>query len=503
MMKEISKEYVQKQLSMRFQELALTVISIEKNISGTFKVRRSLIEKLLFGAGIISGLPEYIDVRIEIRTGDFKEKIIVWCPVQWNGRFAGTAGGGISTGGESYLTAPDEYTRGWTVPYAVMKGYTAATGDAMNCKGRRDFTLDKKTGVLQKDLYENWNHRTTHHMTIIGKAVAEIIHERPVEFSYMNGGSGGGRQSLAEVQLYPNDYDGVWASCPAINWNRFLMMGFWTVAVMNSYHHELTPAKMKYFTEAVRSACGGDEVYFTSTKKPQFDPYSVVGAMTKTGEITKEDARVADTIWNGAVDKDGNRLWYFIRPGVKCWNIGVPIGTFYYTLFRKKPRTMFLADSYLRWVTGNPEEKFQDITMAEFEKMFQQSVEKFPDAAFDNVDLSEFAAHGGKLLIDHGLNDPLIPVDGTINYYSRMVDFLGKEKVDDFCRLYIVPGDGHGNCWSEQPGITEGAGIDALVDWVEHGIAPKGLYGVKVDRKSRKIWKEKTINPVTDIRDWM
>ena len=33
-------------------------------------------------------------------------------------------------------------------------------------------------------------------MTVFGKAVAQILHDRPVKYAYMNGGSGGGRNQI-------------------------------------------------------------------------------------------------------------------------------------------------------------------------------------------------------------------------------------------------------------------------------------------------------------------
>ena len=116
--------------------------------------------------------------------------------------------------------------------YALINGFTCATTDSGN-QGSCD-----KWG-RDRECLENWSYRGTHNMTIFGKAVAEILHGRPVRYSYMNGGSGGGRQSLAEAQFYPNDYDGIWASCPAINWTQFLASGLWAVTVMNEYDHIL------------------------------------------------------------------------------------------------------------------------------------------------------------------------------------------------------------------------------------------------------------------------
>ena len=93
--------------------------------------------------------------------------------------------------------------------------------------------------------------------------------------------------------------------------------------------------------------------------------------------------------------------------------------------------------------------------------------------------------YNGKLLIDHGLDDPLIPVDGTIDYYERMCrSHAGKENVDKFCRLYLPPGDGHGNCFGNGPGITETDGMRALVNWVETGLPPGALRVVQVKKLS-------------------
>lgn len=99
-------------------------------------------------------------------------------------------------------------------------------------------------------------------------------------------------------------------------------------------------------------------------------------------------------------------------------------------------------------------------------------------------------------MIDHGLDDPLIPVDGTIDYFDRMCHIHGtKENVDEFCRLYLTPGDGHGNCWGNGPGITESDGMRALIDWVENGQAPSALRVVQVNRRSGEIICERKQKP--------
>lgn len=500
--KRCNTDWIECGLQTRYPKDKIKVSSVKINTSGMHKASGDSFNKIFGISKTVTGLPDLCEVRVEYRTGKFTEKIVVWSPFSWNDRFAGTVGGGCSTGGEGYLTAPDNTTRGWTVPYAVMNGFTAATADAGNVNGMHDYMTDSKTGKVQKELYENWRIRTTHHMTIIGKAVAEILHERPVKYSYINGGSGGGRQVLMEAQEYPEDYDGIWASCPAINWTKFIFGGLWAIAVMNTENYILSPEKIQYFTECVWEAAGGKKAYFSSEKKVLFNPRSLVGKKTKKGTITSRDAKIMDQIWNGPTDFKGKKLWYGFRPGVTFWNVGLPVGAFYYSLIRKKPKPFFLSSMYARWVTENPKQKFDKITVEEFEMLFTESMTKFKNACGDNGNLKEFANHGGKLMIDHGLNDPLVPVDGTIDYYKKILKEMGKKHTESFCRLYLTPGDGHGNCWSEEPGITERAGMEALMHWVENGKAPEELRCVKVNRKTGELIEEGKRCPVKNIEDW-
>lgn len=158
-------------------------------------------------------------------------------------------------------------------------------------------------------------------------------------------------------------------------------------------------------------------------------------------------------------------------------------------------RPFSLCTTYARWVLEEPAADFTQIDRAEFEKLFDRSLEAFPKATADQADLTAFAAHGGKLMIDHGIDDPLIPVDGTIDYYERLKKRMGEDVVSSFCRIYLGPGDNHGNCQGNGPGITETDGMRAMMDWVEKGIAPGTMRVVQIDRKSGEALCEKTLEP--------
>lgn len=293
-----SQAYVQKALAERLPGDRFKVTAVTINETGSYKAKLNWLVKLLWNNGKVTGLPPYCEVLIEHCTGTEWENIIVWSPLAWNDRFAGTAGGGTCTGGVSQITQPNNGQRGWTLPFAVINGFTAATCDAGNEKYGSNWAVDKN-GQVVRERMENWRANATHNMTVFGKAVAEILHERPIQYAYMNGGSGGGRQSMVEAQEFPEDYDGIWASCPAINWTKFLIAGFWPMAAANEHKAPLKYHKLTAFAKAVQESVGGSEKYYQMSGRVAFDPFTLVGQKTKQGVITQADAAVIQDMWDG------------------------------------------------------------------------------------------------------------------------------------------------------------------------------------------------------------
>lgn len=468
-----NSDYLEAKLRSVFPDDSLAVVSCDINETGKY-VNRSLhfVWRWLFGT--IKGLPSYVSVRIQHRTGNHVETIIVWSPLSWNDRFIGTGGGGIGTGGDNYITKPSNISRGMTLPKAVINGFTAATTDGG--LGKRNWAINSRDGALDHELLENWHGRSTHFMTLVGKAIALILHERPVQFSYFHGGSGGGRQALVEAQEYPHDYDGIWSSCPAINWNRFVISGLWPIAVMNSNNHILKPRILRFFTEQVHNQVGGKATYYQLKSRLNLDPYQFVGKQLGRSVIREIDAKVMREIWDGPKRAGAEQLWWYFRPGVVFWNVAIPIASFCYSLFSRKPKPFIVTTYYARWLTQNPKQTFTKITISEYKALLDKSLEKFSQIGADKPNLNDFSESGGKLIIDHGIDDPLIPVDGTIDYYDRVcVHHQSSDIVNRFLKLLITPGDGHGSCSWHGPGISECDGMVSLIDWVEHDIEPSSL----------------------------
>jgi feruloyl esterase len=88
-------------------------------------------------------------------------------------------------------------------------------------------------------------------------------------------------------------------------------------------------------------------------------------------------------------------------------------------------------------------------------------------------DLGTFRARGGKLIMYAGWADAVVPAQDTIDYFEAVArDMGGLATVQDFLRLFLVPGMGH--CGGEVS-LDSFAALTALEQWVEEGRPPRGL----------------------------
>lgn len=122
----------------------------------------------------------------------------------------------------------------------------------------------------------------------------------------------------------------------------------------------------------------------------------------------------------------------------------------------------------------------------------------------DDFDLSPFAKRGGKLIHYHGLSDGLIPAGSSVYLYQQIMATLIPKGVvvQDFYKFYLVPGMQHcsrsvhdapwyfaggGQAFGLGPTVASVPGYEdarhdvllALMQWVEHGIAPEEIVATK------------------------
>ena len=377
-------------------------------------------------------------------------KVFIALPLKgWNGRFQGTGGGGFSGGSASGLRGP------------VRLGYAAGATDTGHPGMSGSFGLDTN-GRLNWQAIEDNAYLGIHEMTVAGKALTKTFYGKAPRYSYFTGFSTGGRQGLMEAQRYPEDYDGIVAGCPAINWQKFVLSSLWPQVVMASSSNRVAAAKLRAATAAAITACdaldGVTDGLIEDPSRCDYDPKALVGTEVAGSTFTEADAEVIRKIWEGPRAQDGSFLWYGLSKGA---DLSMLAGA------RPFPIPM---DWVRYFLVQDPKWDVSSLTPAEFEQLFRQAVEEY-GAVFgtDNPDLSRFRDRGGKIIIMHGQADQLIMTEGTVDYYQRVMERMGgREKVLPFARLFLIPGAGHGN-----GGVV---GLDgAIVHWVEEGVPPDQL----------------------------
>ncbi|MFD8083551.1 tannase/feruloyl esterase family alpha/beta hydrolase [Kitasatospora sp. NPDC059722] len=417
----------------------------------------------------IPDVPAFCDVTVTLThpgQGDHA-KVRVWLPGQnWNGRLQ-------TVGGLAY--AAGDY--GANLAAVVKSGYAAATTDAgVGSYVDTKWALDGR-GKVDEALLENFASRSEHEAAVVAKAVIAGHYGRATSYAYFNGCSTGGRQGYAEAQKYPEDYNGILANAPAIDWTRFEVATLWPQVVMNEAKTYPTACEFKAFTDAAVRACDGlDGAVDGLVGKPDecgFNPRRLIGTTVECEgrqvTISEADAEVVRRIWDGPRTPAGRKLWP-----------GVPVGA---DLSGLAGSTVDAAGNRVgapfpvpaawvgTWLRKDPSFQVASLTSGDLARLFRQSVAEYDDViGTADPDLSGFRDAGGKLLTWHGLADEFIPADGTVRYREQVErEMGGPEEVDDFYRLFLAPGTAHCGL----TGRTDDLG--ALTAWVEQGKAPRTL----------------------------
>jgi feruloyl esterase len=399
---------------------------------------------------VYATLPSFCRVMATLRpTSDSDIKIEVWMPTEgWNGRLEAVGNGGYGSN-ISYQG----------LAQAVEKGYAATatnTGHEGNGGG---------FAVGHPEKFIDWGYRAVHEMTVTAKAILAAHYGNGPKYSYWNACSTGGRQGLVAAEYYPNDFDGLAVGDPANPMTRLQANSIWINLALNKDEASFIPtAKWTMIHEAVMNACDAvDGLKDGLIENPMACKFDI-----KTLECKNGDA--ADCLTAAQIDALSKVVSGSKNPrtGVQLYP-GYPLGT----AMQPGPVAGVKPD-------GSAPETFRnlfqdgdwDYHTFDFDKDTARA-DKLGNNLINAVDetrLKALFAHGGKLLMYHGWNDPAITPLISIGYYNKAVAANGgKDKTSDEIRLFMVPGMNH--CGGgEGPNVFDK--MDVISDWVEHGKAP-------------------------------
>ena len=292
------------------------------------------------------------------------DKVRIWIAIprsNWNGRFLGTGGGGFSGGSPNGVNQP------------VALGFAAGATDTGHVGGSASFALDTN-GQLNWQAIRNFAHVGIHEMTVTGKALTEAMYGMAPRYSYFNGCSTGGRQGLMEAQRYPQDYDGIVAAAPAINWTHLMMQSFWGSMLMNAASNPIPSCKLAAATAAAVAACdaidGVKDGVLEDPARCTYDPKPLIGTSAgDCGAFTQADADIIRKLWEGPRRDDGGPLWHGPPRGADLNALAASRGT------PLAPQAFGFSVDWLRYfITQNPQFDWTTVTPAAYQAFWDRSV---------------------------------------------------------------------------------------------------------------------------------
>jgi len=418
--------------------------------------------------------------------------IEIWLPeTNWNKRYEGVGGGGFA--GTISAKASVESTPSGLVN-ALNAGYAAASTDTGHPSSAGGGFVLNANDSINYGLAIDYFTRSLHELALQSKYIIQQFYGAKPLYSYWNGCSTGGRQGLIEAMDNPDDYDGIWAGSPAVDFDRLSDAQVWPAIVMEQEigGAGIPQATFAAVTAAANAACNkvGGFTDVTALGNPiiddprecHFDPAVLEcgrpGAPTDGTCLTPAQAKVIKMIWYGPREVNyqgqptGPRLWFGIEPGASFSGVADTSST---AIIPHNVGGPWIQD----WLEQDPSFNVLSIDYPTYQQLFRFSEERWTSTgASDNPDLSAFRLHGGKVIITHGWADQEIPTQDTVNYYNNVLQDPrngGSPKaVEDFARLYLVPGMGHcGGTGAGGPNLFDA--FNAVVNWRETGVAPRQI----------------------------
>jgi len=448
-------------------------------------------------------------------------------PAVWNGRSIQMGGGGMNG------TVP-ALAGGFGGPSNLANGFVTYGSDSGHATGDDEWALNdeaiRNLGFMQM--------KKTHDvaMVLIERAYGELP-----AYNYYVGGSQGGREGQMVAQRYPEDYDGVLSTVPIVGFST-LMLAPTLIRIQEiPLERWVPPVKGNAIVAEFMRRCDHLDGLVDGVINNYFDCRAIFNVNDGIGESDPWSAkRCSDDADPNPDDASQNAcltskqietlefIFSDLPADAKLPNGRTNFGMWAPTTAVANPAALtgpapapvaagpagpggfpglpgggLLAGERYRGQEGAADDArvfsalgsigvngfvMQDLRAnpldydVERYRARREQIAAWLDTT--NPDLSAFRARGGKMIIAIGTDDTIAPSGEQLNYYQSILDTMGREAVDSFARLYVLPQTGHGLTGRAAAIDGDGnrieprpipSGFDRLAllqNWVENGVAP-------------------------------
>jgi hypothetical protein len=421
-------------------------------------------------------------------------------PASWNGRAIQLGGGGMNG------TVPALAGRGEQSELA--RGYITYGSDSGHA-------MQDEEWLLNDEAIHNLGHLQMKKTHDAAMALVQAAYGSEPGYNYYVGGSQGGREGLTVVQRYPADYDGVLATVPIVGFTSLMLAPSRTRIEEKPLARWVPPHKgAALLAEFMRQCDSLDgladgvinnyvdcRAYFNvNDKVGPANPWAAIQCPNDVDPAPQDSSDQA-CVTSGQI-ATLNYVFSDFTPGISLPNgrsnfgMWAPTtavagggfgGLFTATRFLGQEGAPADAQRFAQLGTNGVYGIFmQDLAAnpLDFDEAVHGARYQELAAWLDSTqsDLSAFAERGGKLLLIIGTDDTIAASGEQLNYYQSLLDTMGRERIDAFARLYVLPQTGHG--LSGRSVALAGSQAEAfdipnqtdrfalLRDWVEAGQAP-------------------------------
>jgi len=435
-------------------------------------------------------------------------------PSSFQNRFLATGGGGeaINSGASS-------------LAQGIINGAVAGLTDGGFGSFNNEITdvLLLANGTINYEALYSFGYKGIHEMTIVGKQLAKNFYNASSIYSYYFGCSEGGREGWSQVQRYGKQFDGAVIGAPAIRQAYQQVNHLSSGVIETQMNYYPPPCELERILNDTIAFCDPLDgktdgvVSRTDLCRLQFNANSSIGnsyycaasggmgggmggppskrqiggggatTPAQNGTVTAEGAAVAQSIVDGLFDSEGRQIYMSYQPSATFSDAQ--------TSYNSTSDEWYITASGIgvTWVNMFLDEVDSDslsldnVTADTLREWILEGLQKY-SSTMQTVwpDLEEFHDAGGKVLSYHGESDFSIPTISSVIYqdsvrqvmYPNMTYNESMAKINDWYRLFLVPGAGHCGPSDTQPnGPWPLTTLETLIQWVEDDVKPETLNG--------------------------
>ncbi|WP_234192871.1 tannase/feruloyl esterase family alpha/beta hydrolase [Pseudacidovorax sp. NFM-22] len=405
-------------------------------------------------------------------------------PLAWNGRYLYQGNGGTDG---SVANATGAVGSGGPLTNALYNGFAVISSDAGHGSAQNPlFGLDPEARI-------DYGYGAVRKLTPMAKALIKAAYGKGPDRSYVGGTSNGGRHAMVTAARLPAEYDGVLANSPGFDLPKaaaaqlYSAQQFRKVATdENDLSTAFTVAERKLVAQKINDRCDAldgvkdglvQDVEACRTAFNLFrDVPTCVGARDGTC-LTGAQKSAIDAMYYGPVNSRGEQLYATqpYDPGLAgsswaSWKFNNSVGggrdpVAVGIIFQVPPDASVVNNTRAFAFNYNFDLDYPKLFATN--SLYTESAWSFMTPP-NPTKLDTLRDRGAKMIVVQGMSDGPFSIDDTKRWYEEL-DAENKGKAARFVRFFRVPGMNHSS-----GGISTDQydALDALVKWVEQGVAP-------------------------------